>query len=131
MKIYNTSNNFPSENENKSDLFKIYKKILEKSDLKNYISMLNIIIQKIHKIDINIENEKKGLKIIYKINQRFCKAFLETDVKNSKETKNLFCLKLLYENFPYFCKVLYYYVHEALDSDLCLDCQKKKKIILL
>ena len=69
--------------------------------------MLIMIIQKIHGITLKIKSETKRLRINFSINNQNIKAFLETDIKNAKETKNLFCLKLLFENYPYFCKNLY------------------------
>ena len=110
IRIYNTTDNFPSENPNKSDLFPIYKNILEKSDLKNYISMLCMISQKIHKITYKIKSKVIGQRINFNINEKFIKADLYTDISNAKESKNLFCLKLLFKYYPYFCKILYFFI---------------------
>ena len=118
IRIYKTSDNFPLENPKKSDLFPIYKEILEKSDGKNYITMLIMIIQKIHKINLKIKSESNELRMIFKINEKNIKGFLETDLNCVKETKNLFCLKLLVKYYPFFCRFFYFYIHEVLNLEI-------------
>ena len=114
----NSTNNFPRENQKEFKIFPIYKNLVENPDLdlNDYIKMLWIIIQKKpYKINLDIKIKFNTSKMIIRINENDM-IFLNKNIV--QETKNLFCLNLLIKNYPFFCKTLYYYIHEILNLNI-------------
>ena len=109
MKIYSSSSSIIPESKSYKTLFKIYSKIILKTDNRNFITMFCQIIQKVEKITLSIKCYPNGLRMNFKINERFLKASLCTDVNGAKESKGLFCLRLMVKYFPFFCRMLFFF----------------------
>ena len=104
---------FP-EKTDKSEIFPVYKKIIKNhAPEKDYISMLSFITQKIYKLTFQITNTliSNESKIIYVINKKPLRAHFVTCVNSAKRNLNLFILKKLFQYYPFFCRMLFFYDH--------------------